>query len=120
MPGLNRLRRHARSFARVHAGRDYILRAAPREDWSLGQTMANLSQADSDLRLESQPHMNPNESTERLCDVCGQRPAIVEAILSGGGTPRSAALCERCAGQAIAAQGGAAEPGAARAGTRQR
>jgi ATP-dependent Clp protease ATP-binding subunit ClpC len=47
----------------------------------------------------------PNPS-ERLCDLCGERPAAVEVTFVAGGQPRRGALCEQCARTALAAQHG--------------
>ena len=41
----------------------------------------------------------------RLCDICGERPASVEVLFTTGEGGRSGAVCERCARQAMAAQG---------------
>jgi ATP-dependent Clp protease ATP-binding subunit ClpC len=41
----------------------------------------------------------------RLCDICGERPASVEVLFTAGADGRSGAVCERCARQAMAAQG---------------
>src|SRR3954464_7544935 len=66
---------------------------------------------------------------ERLCDICGERPAAVEVLFTSGSDGRSGSVCERCARQAMAAQGnpfGGASPfgpfGPARGGaaTRER
>src|SRR4051794_11137662 len=40
----------------------------------------------------------------KLCDICGERPAVVNVLFTGGGQ-RPGAVCERCARQAAAAQG---------------
>src|SRR3954453_20024146 len=42
---------------------------------------------------------------ERLCDICGERPAAVEVLFTSGADGRSGSVCERCARQAMAAQG---------------
>src|SRR3954449_299903 len=42
---------------------------------------------------------------ERLCDICGERPAAVEVLFTSGSDGRSGSVCERCARQAMAAQG---------------
>jgi ATP-dependent Clp protease ATP-binding subunit ClpC len=49
---------------------------------------------------------NSYDAEPRLCDVCGDRPAAVQAIVTGGTGRRSAGLCQRCAREAMAAQGG--------------
>jgi ATP-dependent Clp protease ATP-binding subunit ClpC len=45
--------------------------------------------------------MDPN----KLCDICGERPAAVNVLFTGSGSGRSGAVCESCARQAAAAQG---------------
>ena len=47
-----------------------------------------------------------NVNPQPRCDVCGQRPAVVEVLFSVDGESRPAALCRRCASQALAAQRG--------------
>ena len=49
---------------------------------------------------------NQNNQSERLCDLCGERPAAVEVTFVAGGHPRQGALCEQCARTALAAQQG--------------
>ena len=49
---------------------------------------------------------NQNNQSERLCDLCGERPAAVEVTFVAGGQPRQGALCEQCARTALAAQQG--------------
>src|SRR3954470_12973324 len=46
-----------------------------------------------------------NNREPRLCDICGERPAAVEVLFTTGGGGRSGSVCERCARQAMAAQG---------------
>src|SRR4051812_47569530 len=46
-----------------------------------------------------------NSREPRLCDICGERPAAVEVLFTAGGGGRSGSVCERCARQAMAAQG---------------
>src|SRR3954462_214996 len=46
-----------------------------------------------------------SNSEPRLCDICGERPAAVEVLFTTGGGGRSGSVCERCARQAMAAQG---------------
>src|SRR3954452_22860573 len=46
-----------------------------------------------------------NSREPRLCDICGERPAAVEVLFTTGGSGRSGSVCERCARQAMAAQG---------------
>jgi ATP-dependent Clp protease ATP-binding subunit ClpC len=42
----------------------------------------------------------------RLCDICGERPGVVQVMFAGGGARRSGLLCERCAREAMAQQQG--------------
>jgi ATP-dependent Clp protease ATP-binding subunit ClpC len=42
----------------------------------------------------------------RLCDICGERPGVVQVMFAGGGARRSGLLCERCAREMIAQQQG--------------
>src|SRR3954464_2579630 len=46
-----------------------------------------------------------SSSEPRLCDICGERPAAVDVLFTAGGGGRSGSVCERCARQAMAAQG---------------
>jgi ATP-dependent Clp protease ATP-binding subunit ClpC len=49
---------------------------------------------------------------ERLCDICGERPGVVQVMFAGGGSRRSGLLCERCARDVMAQQqGGMADGG---------
>ena len=52
-----------------------------------------------------------NNQTAPLCDVCGERPGVVQVMFAGGGSRRAGLLCERCARQAMAAQQGGAGGG---------
>jgi ATP-dependent Clp protease ATP-binding subunit ClpC len=45
-----------------------------------------------------------NLSEQRLCDVCGQRPGVVQVMFAAGGAQRSAVLCEQCARELMARQ----------------
>jgi hypothetical protein len=47
-----------------------------------------------------------NQNPDRLCDVCGERPGVVQVMFAGGGGRRTGLVCERCAREAIAAQHG--------------
>jgi ATP-dependent Clp protease ATP-binding subunit ClpC len=47
-----------------------------------------------------------NQNRDRLCDVCGERPGVVQVMFAGGGGRRAGLVCERCAREAIAAQQG--------------
>jgi ATP-dependent Clp protease ATP-binding subunit ClpC len=40
-----------------------------------------------------------------LCDICAQRPGVVQVMFAGGGSRRTGLLCERCARQAMAQAG---------------
>jgi len=42
----------------------------------------------------------------RLCDVCGERPGVLQVMFAGGGARRSGLLCERCASELMAQQQG--------------
>src|SRR3954454_13299234 len=46
-----------------------------------------------------------NSREPRTCDICGERPAAVEVLFTTGQGGRSGSVCERCARQAMAAQG---------------
>jgi ATP-dependent Clp protease ATP-binding subunit ClpC len=48
-----------------------------------------------------------NNQNARLCDLCGERPGVVQVMFAGGGARRTGLLCERCAREAMAAQQGA-------------
>jgi ATP-dependent Clp protease ATP-binding subunit ClpC len=47
-----------------------------------------------------------NSTSSPLCDVCGERPGVVQVMFAGGGGRRAGLVCERCAREAIAAQQG--------------
>jgi ATP-dependent Clp protease ATP-binding subunit ClpC len=47
---------------------------------------------------------NNTNQNERLCDVCGERPAVVDVMFVAGGDRRHGGLCEQCAREAIAQQ----------------
>jgi ATP-dependent Clp protease ATP-binding subunit ClpC len=57
-----------------------------------------------------------NNITAHLCDVCGERPGVVQVMFAAGGGRRAGLVCERCARQAMAAQQGGSPFGAASAG----
>jgi ATP-dependent Clp protease ATP-binding subunit ClpC len=42
----------------------------------------------------------------RLCDICGERPGVVQVMFAGGGARRAGLVCERCAREAVAAHSG--------------
>jgi ATP-dependent Clp protease ATP-binding subunit ClpC len=60
-----------------------------------------------------------DHQSDRLCDLCGERPGVVQVMFAGGGSRRGGLVCERCAREAMAAQqngldgvfGAAAAPG---------
>ena len=49
---------------------------------------------------------NQNNQTERLCDVCGERPAVVDVMFVAEGQRRHGGLCEICAREAMQQQAG--------------
>jgi ATP-dependent Clp protease ATP-binding subunit ClpC len=49
---------------------------------------------------------NTNPQNARLCDICGERPGVVQVMFAGGGGRRAGLLCERCARDAVASQQG--------------
>ena len=56
---------------------------------------------------------NTNPQNARLCDICGERPGVVQVLFAGGTGRRAGLLCERCAHQVMAVQqGGTPENGA--------
>ena len=57
-----------------------------------------------------------NNNTTRLCDVCGERPGVVQVMFAGGGSRRAGLVCERCAHEAMAAQSGGGFDGTPGAG----
>ena len=42
----------------------------------------------------------------RLCDICAERPGVVQVMFAGRGARRAGLRCERCAREAMAAQQG--------------
>jgi ATP-dependent Clp protease ATP-binding subunit ClpC len=56
--------------------------------------------------LKTVPFEDRNSQSARLCDICGERPGVVQVMFAGGGTRRSGLLCERCAREAMAQQQG--------------
>ena len=52
-----------------------------------------------------------NNENARLCDLCGERPGVVQVMFAGGGSQRSGVLCERCAREAMAQQSGGSSGG---------
>lgn len=49
---------------------------------------------------------NTNNDNVRICDVCGERPAVAQVRFVAGGERRDGAVCEQCAREAMASQGG--------------
>jgi ATP-dependent Clp protease ATP-binding subunit ClpC len=47
---------------------------------------------------------NQNNQNVRLCDVCGERPAVVDVTFVADGEKRQGGLCEQCARTALAQQ----------------
>ena len=47
---------------------------------------------------------NQNNQNVRLCDVCGERPAVVDVTFVADGEQRHGGLCEQCARTALAQQ----------------
>ena len=47
-----------------------------------------------------------NNQNGPLCDLCGERPGVVQVMFAGGGSRRNGLLCERCAREAMAQQSG--------------
>jgi hypothetical protein len=71
---------------------------------------ANLSRPHLDLQLE--PHtLNPYTDSPfavagGACAVCGQRRGTVRVVASDGAQSRGAVVCETCARELMAANGG--------------
>jgi ATP-dependent Clp protease ATP-binding subunit ClpC len=55
---------------------------------------------------------NTNPQNAPLCDICGERPGVVQVMFAVGAGRRAGLLCERCAREAVAAQ----QPGAPQGG----
>ena len=49
---------------------------------------------------------NTKNPSARICDVCGERPAVAPVRFVAGGELRDGAVCEQCAREAMAAQSG--------------
>jgi ATP-dependent Clp protease ATP-binding subunit ClpC len=55
---------------------------------------------------------NPqNSQNAPLCDICGERPGVVQVMFAVGAGRRAGLLCERCAREAVAAQQAGAPEG---------
>jgi ATP-dependent Clp protease ATP-binding subunit ClpC len=53
---------------------------------------------------------NANNENMRLCDVCGERPAVAQVRFVTGGESHDGAVCEQCAREAMGAVGGPLAP----------
>jgi ATP-dependent Clp protease ATP-binding subunit ClpC len=60
---------------------------------------------------------NINNFSGRPCDLCGERPPVVDVLFVADGEQRPASLCDRCARRAMAAQRGGMLDGPALGGT---
>jgi ATP-dependent Clp protease ATP-binding subunit ClpC len=60
----------------------------------------------ADWRLRIVDLENTNSTNERVCDICGERPGVVQVMFAGGGSRRSGLLCERCARDVMTQQQG--------------
>jgi ATP-dependent Clp protease ATP-binding subunit ClpC len=60
---------------------------------------------------------NFNNQNERLCDVCGERPAVVDVMFVSGGERRRGGVCEHCAREALSQQPLGGAPGGGRFGS---
>ncbi|MGG7383178.1 hypothetical protein ACQ7B2_32105, partial [Escherichia coli] len=49
---------------------------------------------------------NQNNQDNRLCDLCGERPAVVDVMFVAGSERRTGSVCEECARTAVAQQQG--------------
>jgi ATP-dependent Clp protease ATP-binding subunit ClpC len=47
-----------------------------------------------------------NRSEAPLCNICAERPGVVQVMFAGGGSRHSALICQRCARDVMAAQQG--------------
>ena len=54
---------------------------------------------------------NTNPQNAPLCDICGERPGVVQVMFAVGAGRRAGLLCERCAREAVAAQQAAGPAG---------
>ena len=54
---------------------------------------------------------NTNPQNAPLCDICGERPGVVQVMFAVGAGRRAGLLCERCAREAVAAQQSGAPQG---------
>ena len=54
---------------------------------------------------------NKNPQNGPLCDICGERPGVVQVMFANGSGRRAGLLCERCAREAVVAQQSGAPQG---------
>jgi ATP-dependent Clp protease ATP-binding subunit ClpC len=54
---------------------------------------------------------NTNSQNAPLCDICGERPGVVQVMFAVGAGRRAGLLCERCARDVVAAQQSGAPEG---------
>jgi ATP-dependent Clp protease ATP-binding subunit ClpC len=54
---------------------------------------------------------NKNPQSAPLCDICGERPGVVQVMFAVGAGRRAGLLCERCAREAVVAQQSGAPQG---------
>jgi ATP-dependent Clp protease ATP-binding subunit ClpC len=54
---------------------------------------------------------NTNPQNAPLCDICGERPGVVQVMFAVGAGRRAGLLCQRCAREAVAAQQAGAPQG---------
>jgi ATP-dependent Clp protease ATP-binding subunit ClpC len=54
---------------------------------------------------------NTNPQNAPLCDICGERPGVVQVMFAVGAGRRAGLLCERCAREAVASQQSGAPQG---------
>jgi ATP-dependent Clp protease ATP-binding subunit ClpC len=47
---------------------------------------------------------NTNPQNHELCDICGERPGVVQVMFAVGAGRRAGLLCERCAREAVVAR----------------
>ncbi|HEX5194268.1 MAG TPA: ATP-dependent Clp protease ATP-binding subunit [Solirubrobacteraceae bacterium] len=52
-----------------------------------------------------------NNDGVRICDVCGERPAVAQVRFVAGGEQRDGVVCEQCMREAMSARGGFGAPG---------
>jgi ATP-dependent Clp protease ATP-binding subunit ClpC len=47
---------------------------------------------------------NQNQQNKRICDICGERPSVVDVVYAADGERRHGGMCEQCARDALAQQ----------------